>query len=115
MSTHSIYHHIADDHSRGLLVQHAIRRGIEQARGDFYHALLVDGLDDEGLNLVADEAWNVYHRQVEFDYPQYAETLYVYAFRVAYRRHLENVAQGEPTDPVALARAIEVDLGLTAE
>lgn len=112
MHVYRAYHHIADDSHRGRLVQHAIRKGMEQARGDFYYALLADGLDDEGLTLCAGEAWSVYHRQIMFDYPQFAETLFLHAYRTAYRRHLQDVASGRYTDPVALARAIDLDFGL---
>ncbi|HEX6799265.1 MAG TPA: hypothetical protein VF116_16265 [Ktedonobacterales bacterium] len=112
MQKYTAYHHVADDQQRGLLVQHAVRKGIEQARGDFFYAMLADGLDDEGLSLCAHEAWNNYHRQVTFDYPQFAETLFLHAYRTAYRRHLEEVARGGHTDPPALARTIEIALGL---
>lgn len=112
MSAHRTYHHVADDHQRGLLVQHAIRKGLEQARGDFFYALLADGLDDESLGLFARDAWAAYHRQVTFDYPQFAETLFLHADRTAYRRHLLEVASGRHTDPLALARTIEIALGL---
>lgn len=112
MSEYRTYHHVADDHQRGRLVQHAIRKGIDQARGDFFYALLTDGLDDESLGLLARDAWAAYHRQVTFDYPQFAETLYLHAYSTAYRGHLEVVASGRHTDPVALARTIEIALGL---
>lgn len=115
MDRHSAYHHIADDYHRGLLVEYAIRKGIEQARGDFFYALLADGLDDAGVDLCGREAWNAYQRQVTFDYPHFAETLFVHAFRAAYRQHLEDVARGQHTDSVALARAIEVSFGLAEQ
>ncbi|HEX6799409.1 MAG TPA: hypothetical protein VF116_17000 [Ktedonobacterales bacterium] len=112
MHAYRAYHHIADDSHRSLLVRHAVLKGIEQARGDFFFALLADGLDDEGVALCAREAWNVYHRQVTFDYPQFAETLYLHAYRAAYRRHLEDVTSGRHTDVLALARTIEIALVL---
>lgn len=112
MHQHAIYHHVADDQQRGLMVQHAARKGIEQARGDFFYAMLADGLDDEGLSLCAHEAWSAYHRRVTFDYPHFAESLFLHAYRAAYRRHLDEVASGRHTDPVALARTIEIALGL---
>lgn len=112
MGRYRAYCHIADDYHRNLLVQHAIRKGIEQARGDFFYALLADGLDDAGVDLCAREAWNAYQRQVTFDYPHFAETLFVHAYRAAYRRHVEDVARGQQTDPLALARSIEVGFGL---
>lgn len=115
MHPHATYRHIADDYHRNLLVQHAIRKGIEQARGDFFYALLADGLDDAGLDLCAHEVWAAYHRQVTFDYPQFAETLFIHAYRAAYRRHLEDVARGQHTDPLALARTIEVGFGLVEQ
>jgi hypothetical protein len=106
------YQHIADDHHRRLLILHAVRKGIDQARGDFYHALLVDGLDDESLDLFAREVWEAYQRQVTFDYPQFAETLFLRAYRTSYRRHLEDVASGRHTDPQAVAQTIETVFGL---
>lgn len=115
MQRHPVFHHIADDHHRNLLVQHAIRKGIEQARGDFFYALVPDGVDDETLGHFGRDAWAAFHRQVTFDYPQFAETLYLHAYRTAYRRHLDDVAHGRHTDPVALARTIEIALGLIAQ
>lgn len=112
MHVYRAYHHIADDSHRGRLMQHAIRKGIEQARGDFFYALLTDGLDNEGVALCAREAWNAYHRQIMFDYPHFAEKLFLHAYRAAYRRHLQDVASGRHTDPVAMARAIDLDFGL---
>lgn len=112
MHQHATYHHIADDHSRALLMQYAIRKGMEQARGDFYYGLLADGLDDAGLTLCAREVWSAYHRRVTFDYPQFAEMLFLHAYRTAYRQHLQDVASGRHTDPAVLARSVEVALGL---
>lgn len=112
MGVHRTYHHVADDHHRSLLVLHAVRKGIEQARGDFFYALLADGLDDESLGIFARDAWNAYHQRVTFDYPQFAETLFLHAYQTAYRRHLEEVTHGRSTDPVALALTIEIALGL---
>ena len=45
-------HHIADDYQRGALVRIAVDKGMEQARGDFVYATLVEGLDDADLQLV---------------------------------------------------------------
>ncbi len=112
MHQHAIYHHVADDQHRAQLVAHAIRKGIEQARGDFFYAMLADGLDDEGLSLCAHEAWNAYRRQVTFDYPQFAETLFLHAYKSAYRRHLRDVAHGVHTDAQELARAVEIAFGM---
>lgn len=112
---HALYHHVADDQHRGQMVAHALRKGIEQARGDFFYAMLTEGLDDEGLSLCAHEAWNAYHRQVTFDYPQFAETLFLRAYRDAYRRHLHDVARGKHTDTLALARAVEIAFGLVEQ
>jgi hypothetical protein len=107
-------HHIADDHQRGVLVRIAVDKGVEQARGDFFHALLVEGLDDETLMLFAGEAWDSFSRLVEFDYPQFAQTLFLQAYRSAYHAHLLQLASGKHANTHDLVAAIEAEIGLTS-
>jgi hypothetical protein len=107
-------HHIADDHQRGALVRIAIDKGMEQACGDFFYALLVEGLGDLGLSMVAGEAWDVYSRHVEFDYPRFAQTLFLRGFRLGYRTHLRNLADGKHQSAHELVAVLEADMGLSS-
>src|SRR5215469_8144296 len=114
MNVRKRLHHIADDHQRGALVRIAVDKGMEQARGDFMYAMLAEGLEDEGPTLVAREAWEAFSRHVEFDYSQYARTLFLRGFQVGYRTHLLNLAAGGHESAHDLAAAIEAELGLTS-
>jgi len=105
-------HHIASDHQRAALIRLAVHKGVEQARGDFFHVLLVEGLDDESLLLFAREEWEVFARQVTFDYPRFAEALFVSAYRTAYRNHLSRLASGQPPSTYELVAAAEEAIGL---
>jgi hypothetical protein len=107
-------HHIADDHQRGALVRIAVDKGMQQARGDFFYALLVEGLDDESLTMMAREAWDAISRYVEFDYPQFAQTLYLHGFRLGYRTHLRNLAAGKHESAHNLVAILEAEMGLSS-
>jgi hypothetical protein len=114
MSAVKHLHHIADNHQRGALMGRAIDKGMEQARGDFFYALLVEGLDDQGLSMVAGEAWKAYSRHVEFDYPRFAQTLFLRGFKLGYRTHLRNVADGRHESAHELVAVLEADMGLSS-
>lgn len=106
-------HHIADDHQRAAVIRLAVHKGVDQARGDFFHALLVEGLDDESLLLFAHEEWEAFARHVAFDYPGYAQTLFFQAYRSAYRAHLSRLASGGSASARELVAAIEEEIGLS--
>jgi hypothetical protein len=105
-------HHIADDRQRAALIRLAVHKGVDQARGDFFHVLLMEGLDDGSLALFAREEWDVFTRHVAFDYPRYAQTLFLQAYRSAYRAHLSGLAHGRPASTSELVAAIEEEIGL---
>jgi len=105
-------HHIADDHQRAALIRLAVHKAVDQARGDFFHVLLVEGLDDDSLTLFAREEWDSFARHVTFDYPRYAQTLFFRAYRSAYRAHLSRLANGETASTSELVAAIEEEIGL---
>jgi hypothetical protein len=114
MNADKYLHHIADDYQRGVLVRRAVDRGMEQARGDFLYAMVEEGLDDEGLALVAREAWDAFSRYVEFDYSHFAQTLFLRGFRSGYRTHLRNLAAGRHESAHDLVAAIEAEMGLSS-
>lgn len=106
-------HSIADDHHRSALIRAAVQKGVEQARGDFYYALLTEGLDDESVALFAREAWEALARHMTFDYPQFAQKLYIQAYQSAYRAHLHALASGQHRTTAELVADIEAEIGLT--
>jgi len=107
-------HSIASDPQRAALVRAAAAKGVEQARGDFSFALLSEGLDDESVTLCAREAWEALARHMVFDYPQFAQKLYLHAYRQAYRRHLQVlVGGGRHLSMHELVAEIEAEIGLT--
>jgi hypothetical protein len=107
-------HHIADDCQRGALVHMAVHKGMEQARSDFMYGLAVDDSDAGYVTLMAHEAWEAFSRPVEFDYPQYARTLFLRAFQSGYQTHLKNMAAGKHESAQELVAVIETQLGLSS-
>jgi aminopeptidase N len=106
-------HSIANDHHRAALIHMAAQKGVEQARGDFHFALMSEGLDDETIALFAHDAWEALTRRMVFDYPQFAQKLYLHAYRSAYRAHLNALASAEYHTTAELVAAIEAEIGLT--
>lgn len=113
MNTAKYHHSIASDAQRSALVRVAVSKGMEQARGDFFHALLVEGLDDESLALFARDEWERLSLHIQFDYPQFAQALFLRAYQSAYRAHLVHLANGTHESPHDLTRAVETEIGLT--
>jgi hypothetical protein len=103
---------VADDHQRRDLIRWAIAKGREQARGDFLYGLAMDGLDDESIALFAEEAWRLYGRQVEFDYPRFAHSLCLRGYRAAYRTCVRDLADGKHHSTEELVTAVEAEAGL---
>lgn len=106
-------HSIANDHQRAALVRAAAMKGVEQARGDFYYGMLMEGQDEESIAIFADEAWDMFSRHTEFDYPQFARKLYVQAYRSAYSKHVQALASGHSLTTAELFAAVEAEIGLT--
>ena len=107
-------HSIASDFQRRALVRFAVAKGMEQARGDFFHALLVEGLDDESLSFFARAEWEAFSQRIQFDYPHFALALFLRAYQSAYRAHLLHLANGTHESPYDLIKAIEAETGLTS-
>jgi hypothetical protein len=107
-------HHIADDRQRDALMHYAVHKGIEQARGDFMFGMAVDDSEAEHLTLMAHDAWETFCRHVEFDYPQYARTLFLHGFRSGYRTHLLNLAASRHASAHELVAAVETQMGLSS-
>jgi hypothetical protein len=114
MSAGRHLHQIADDHQRGALVKMAVHTAMEQARSDFMFGLAVDDSDSGYVTLMAHEAWEAFSSHVEFDYPQYARTLFLHGYQSGYRTHLANVAAGRYESAQDLVAAIEMQLGLSS-
>lgn len=113
-SNKKLLHSIADNRQRAALLRAAISKGQEQARGDFFYALLTEGLDDESLTLFAREACDAYFRQIEFDYPQFAQSLFLRAYRLAYHARLRDLADGQHQSADELLAAVEAEAGLSS-
>lgn len=105
-------HFIADDAQRRAMIQTAVRKAIELARDSFFHGLMIDAMDDEDLALFAGEAWKAYTSAIEFDYPSYAETLFLGGYRMAYRVYQRDLPHGIHPSAVTLADQFEAEIGL---
>lgn len=114
MNRHLHTHSIANDQHRAALVRMAVQKGVERARGDFHFALMSEGLDDETIALFAHDAWEALAQRMVFDYPQFAQKLYMQAYRSAYRAHLNALANGDYHTTAELVAAIETEIGLTS-
>jgi hypothetical protein len=104
--------HIADDLQRGALMRAAVQKAAELARGDFYHGLMVEGLDDESLALVARADWETFSTFVQFDYSQFAQALFLQAYQTAYHAHLRDLVDGRQPPIADLAAVIEAEIDL---
>jgi len=107
-------HFIADDFQRKAMIQAAIRKAIELARDSFFHGLMIEALGDEELSLFAGEAWKAYSLVIEFDYPTYAETLFLQAYLMAYRVYQRDLPNGIHPSAVTLADQFEAEIGLVS-
>lgn len=106
---------IADDGQRKALLWFAARRAVDLAEEDFYHALTVDGLDDESLAVFARQAYDQYNAGYSFDYPRYAESTFLKAFALVYRSHLRDLANGARRSIAELTAEAESRIGAQAE
>ncbi len=109
-----LFHSVADDRQRVALIRTAISKGQEQARGDFFYALLPEGLDDDSLMLFAREACDGHLRLIDYDYPQFAQTLFLRAYRAAYRVRVLDLANGQYHNPDELVAVVEAEVGLAS-
>jgi hypothetical protein len=107
--------HIADDVQRNALIRSAMQKAVHLAKESFYHALMVDALDDATLALFAQEGWERLGAALEFDYPQYARTLYVSAYLAAYRAAIHDLPHDQYPNTAELAAAFEAEQGFTVD
>ena len=105
-------HFIGDDFQRRAMIQTAMRKAIELARDNFYHGLMMDALTDDDLALFAGEAWKAYDRVIEFDYPTYAQSLFLQAYRMAYQVYQRDLPHGVHPSTVTLTEEFEEQAGL---
>lgn len=101
------YHSIASDFQRAALIQIAIRRAGDIVRESFFHGLMVDDLGDAEVAIFAEDAWMRYDKTVTFDYPDYAHTLFLRAFRIGYQAYCDDVPRGIHPDTHVLAELLE--------
>lgn len=87
-------HSIANDQHRRALLWYAARRAVELAEEDFYHAMAVEGLDDESLAVFGRQAYERYIDGYAFDYPHFAEDRFLKVYAQVYRERLHDLVQG---------------------
>lgn len=85
---------VADDQHWRALLWYAARRAIELAEEDFYHAMAVEGLDDESLAVFGRQAYERYTTGYAFDYPHYAEARFLTVYARVYRDRLSDLVNG---------------------
>jgi hypothetical protein len=105
--------HIADDVQRGGLIRVAMQKAVALAHECFFHAMMVDGLDDDALELFAHEAWAQLAGAYDFDYPRYARSLFVKAYKTAYRAAMRELPDARHPNTAELVAAFEAAIGLT--
>jgi CRISPR/Cas system-associated endoribonuclease Cas2 len=105
-------HFIADDFQRRAMIQTAVAKAIQLVQDSFFQGLMIDALDDLEIVVFAGEAWKAYARVIEFDYPTYAEALFLQAYRMAYRVYQRDLPHGIQPSAASLAEAFEAEIGL---
>lgn len=104
------YHSVASDFQRGALIQIAIRRAGEIVRESFVHGLMVDDLGDAEVTLFAEDAWERYCKTVTFDYPDFAHTLFLRAYRMGYKAYAADLPRGIHPNTYVLAELLEEEI-----
>ncbi len=104
------FYSVASDFQRGALIQMAMRRAGEIARESFYHGLMMDDLGNAEVSLFAEDAWERYCLLVTFDYPDYAHTLFLRAYRAGYRAYCDDLPRGIHPDTHVLAELLEEEM-----
>jgi hypothetical protein len=108
-------HSVASDFLRGALIQFAMRKAAELAREGFYLGLGSGDVGNEDLALFAEEAWGKYTLSISFDYPRYAHTLFLQAYRMAYHAYSRELPKGLHPNLQELVEEFESESGLTPE
>ncbi len=101
------FYSIASDFQRRAMIQVAMQRAGEIARESFYHGLMMNDLGEAELALFAEDAWERFCKTVTFDYPGYARTLFVQAYRMAFYAYADNLPRGIHTNPHVIAELLE--------
>lgn len=104
-------HSVADDRQRQTLLWQACRKAMDLADEDFYHAMTTTGLDDASLRTFAGAAFAAYTTSIAFDYPAYAESLFLKAYTLAYRDHLRALMNGARLSLAATLAEVEAGMG----
>jgi hypothetical protein len=108
-------HSVASDFLRTAMLQYAMRKASELAREGFYHGLGTLDMGDEDLALFAEEAWRTYTLTIYFDYPRYAHSLFLQAYKMAYRAYAQGLPnEHHPNLPILIAE-FETQMGLALE
>jgi hypothetical protein len=108
-------HTIASDFHRTAMLQFAMRKASELAREGFYHGLGTLEMRDDDLALFAEEEWRRYTLRIGFDYPSYAHTLFVDAYRMAYRAYARALPDDLHPNLQILIAEFEAEMGLALE
>jgi hypothetical protein len=107
-------HSIASDFLRNYMIQNAMCKAAALARDNFYYALGITDIGDEDLDFFAEDAWRIYTSTIHFDYPSYAHTLFLQAYRMAYHVYELELPNGHHPSLPILAAELEVELGLAS-
>ena len=107
--------HVADDYQRLALIRAATERAAQLADEDFYHAQSIEGMPEADLDAFASHALTVFSGIEEFDYQQYARTLYLRAYKAAYRTHLRDLASGIRRGPGELADVVMSEIAASSK
>jgi hypothetical protein len=104
------FYSIASDFQRGAMIQVAMRRAGEIARESFYHGLMVGDLGGAELAFFAEDAWGRFSMSVTFDYPDYAHSLFLRAYEMAYRAYADDLPRGIHPNTFVLAELLEEEV-----
>jgi hypothetical protein len=108
-------HSIASDYLRGAMLHYAMRKAAELAKEGFYHGLETLDMEDEGLSLFTEEAWQRYTLTITFDYSRYAHRLFLQAYGMAYHAYATELPNARHPDLQTLITEFEKERGLTLQ
>jgi hypothetical protein len=108
-------HSIASDYLRTAMLQSAMRKASELAKEGFYHGLGTLEMGDEDLALFAEDAWRRYTLTIDFDYPSYAQRLFVEAYQMAYHAYARDLPNGLHPNLQILIAEFEAKRGLSLQ
>jgi hypothetical protein len=106
------FHSIASDYLRGAMLQFAMRKAADLAGESFYHGLGIESLGGDDVLVFAEDSWRKYSLSIDFDYPQYAQKLFLRAFQSAYLAYMRELPNGLHPSLPDLVAAFEAQVGL---